>query len=328
MSAEIFLYGLGAVGAVYAYILDQAPGTLVTVCGRSNFTAVSEQGMELQSAKYGHHKGYKFHQAVKTPSDPSIASSKYSYVVCANKAILASPPVEDQLAPVIGKDTIIVLIQNGVGNEEPFRAKYPNHTILSGVTWVGANQPRPGLIVHNGKETMQFGCHYAENLDRAVQEQHLSAFVKLLVDGGTNVEVVPSIDLWRWKKTIWNCTWNTLTALTLCNTAQYLKASDSGKIVARQIIDEMTSIARALGHNIEEEYLTSLIERPQVQQGIYSSMCMDANAGRPMEVDVIIGVPLRKARALGLSTPTLETINALISSLDWRFRNGVTGPRL
>lgn len=77
-----------------------------------------------------------------------------------------------------------------------------------------------------------------------------------------------------------------LTALTLARTDQLLAASDSGPIVAKRIIAEMASIARALGHEIEDEYLVSLIERDQIKNGIYSSMCMDACWSRPMEVEV------------------------------------------
>ena len=189
---------------------------------------------------------------------------------------------------------------------------------------------------------MQFGAHFSDKIDRKLEEQRLNTFVELLRAGGTDVDLVPSIDLWRWKKTIWcafvlehtaiaddksrNACWNTLTALTMARTDQFLAASDSARPVAQAIINEMTSIATALGHNIEQEYLTSLIERDQIKNGIYSSMCMDACANRPMEVETIISLPLRKARQLGLQTPTLETINALVSALDWRFRNNVGKP--
>lgn len=74
--------------------------------------------------------------------------------------------------------------------------------------------------------------------------------------------------------------------MTLARTDQLLAASDSGPIVAKRIIAEMASIARALGHEIEDEYLVSLIERDQIKNGIYSSMCMDACWNRPMEVEV------------------------------------------
>lgn len=70
-------------------------------------------------------------------------------------------------------------------------------------TWVNANQPKTGTIVHKFNETMQFGAHFNEAIDRKLEEQRLNHFVQLLQQGGTDVELVPSIDVWRWKKTIW-----------------------------------------------------------------------------------------------------------------------------
>lgn len=48
-------------GSVYAYILNESPNAQVTVCARSNYKAVSEQGLDFQSEKYGNHPNYKFH---------------------------------------------------------------------------------------------------------------------------------------------------------------------------------------------------------------------------------------------------------------------------
>ena len=63
-------------------------------------------------------------------STPAEAAGHYDYVVCVNKAI-NQEAVAKSLAPVIDDTTTIVLIQNGVGNEDPFRAQFPNSTILS-----------------------------------------------------------------------------------------------------------------------------------------------------------------------------------------------------
>lgn len=70
-------------------------------------------------------------------------------------------------------------------------------------TWVNANQPKTGTIVHKFNETMQFGAHFSPKIDRKLEEERLNHFVDLLRAGGTDVDLVPSIDLWRWKKTIW-----------------------------------------------------------------------------------------------------------------------------
>lgn len=59
---DILLFGLGAVGAVYAYVLNEAPNTRVTVCARSNYVTVNESGLDFQSEKFGNSKNYKFHK--------------------------------------------------------------------------------------------------------------------------------------------------------------------------------------------------------------------------------------------------------------------------
>lgn len=75
--------------------------------------------------------------------------------------------------------------------------------------------------------------------------------------------------------------------MTLCNTKQYLEASDSAYITARALVDEMALVARTLGLEIDDAYLDSLLSRDDLRNGgITSSMMMDAKAGRSMEVDV------------------------------------------
>lgn len=50
---------------------------------------------------------------------------------------------------------------------------------------------------------MQFGVHWDDSIDKAVQQKALDGFAQLILDGGSQIEVVPKIDVWRWKKTIW-----------------------------------------------------------------------------------------------------------------------------
>ena len=66
----------------------------------------------------------------------------YDFVVCANKAINQNA-VPEKLRPVVdGKDTTLVIIQNGVGNEEPFREAFTENTIL---TCVACFTPTPAV---------------------------------------------------------------------------------------------------------------------------------------------------------------------------------------
>jgi ketopantoate reductase len=106
-----------------------------------------------------------------------------------------------------------------------------------------------------------------------------------------------------------NCCWNTLGALTLLDTAQILHSSESALPVAKALIEEMASIARALGYEIEDAYLEDLTQREAVWKGITSSMYADAKHKRPMEVEV------RSERG---STESDETVADRLSHLNDR----------
>lgn len=318
--AEILLFGLGAVGATHAFIFQHA-GAKVTVVARSNHAVVESQGLDFRSEKYGDVKGLKFARAVKTPGDASLKDVTFDFVVCTNKAITMTPSASEQIAPAVSKNTTIVVIQNGVGNADQFRERFPENVVLSAVTWVNANQPDTGVIVHKGQEKMQIGVEWSETIAREVQQAKLQAFSAILTAGKTGFDEVTDIRVDRWKKTIWNACWNSLTAMTLCNTKQYLEASDSAYITARALVDEMALVARTLGLEIDDAYLDSLLSRDDLRNGgITSSMMMDAKAGRSMEVDVILAGPLRIAKQLGVKTPVLETCTAILSAMDWRFQ--------
>lgn len=94
------------------------------------------------------HFSAKLDIAVATPSDSSLKGVNFKYVVATHKGIQTSPSAAEQLKPVIGKDTTIVLIQNGVGVEEPFKAMYPNNTILSGVVSHPADMYNGRRLIH------------------------------------------------------------------------------------------------------------------------------------------------------------------------------------
>ena len=151
-----------SIGSFYAFILERTKRVRLTVVARSNYEAVKKdvgcllrlervnadeagpQGLQIKSANHGDHvvhpaKGVKFpplfgHSrltvcaVVKTPAE---AGETYDYIVCAHKAVDQASTAK-QIAPAVDeRKTCIVIIQNGVGNEDPFRQAFPKCAILS-----------------------------------------------------------------------------------------------------------------------------------------------------------------------------------------------------
>ncbi|KAI6531977.1 hypothetical protein MCOR10_003010 [Pyricularia oryzae] len=312
---DVMLYGLGAIGSFYAFVISQSPNVRLTVVARSNYEAVKANGIIIDSENHGKHI-VKPYQVVKIPAD---ANSKFDYIVCAHKAINQAtvPPI---LSPAVDPArTTIVIIQNGVGNEEPFRAAFPSTTILSCVTWVGARQSAPGVIMHNKSEDMQIGLFPNETVDRAVEKARLDEFAALLTTGKTVFQVVDNVQVQRWEKVVWNVAWNALTTLTGLDTHAWLSSTEGATPMTTRLMGEAVDVARALGVPLDKEELVERLMRKILgMQTIYSSMYEDAKHGRPMEVEVILGYPARKARELGINAPTLDAIYCVVAAVDLR----------
>ncbi|GJC94511.1 2-dehydropantoate 2-reductase [Colletotrichum higginsianum] len=310
---DVLLYGLGAIGSFYAFILSRVPRVRLTVVARSNYDAVKENGIIITSENHGEHTVRPF-KVVKTAAE---ADAKFDFIVCAHKAI-TQDAVPAQIAPAVDESrSTVVIIQNGVGNEVPFRTAFPHATIISCVTWTGAAQPQPGHIRHTKSEDMQIGL-YPNEADPSVERQRLDSFAALLTEGNTVFQVVPDIQVQRWEKVVWNAAWNSLTTLTLLDTHSWLGSSPDATPMTRRLMGEVVDVARACGVPLDHGLVDTLIDKILAMQPIGSSMQNDFKAGRPMEVDIILGYPYRKGKELGIATPTLDTIYVILTGTNLR----------
>ncbi|KAK9857911.1 hypothetical protein MYU51_020285 [Penicillium brevicompactum] len=300
---EVLLYGLGAIGSFYAFILSRSNRVRLTVVARSNYDAVSTNHT------------FHPHRVIRSITEiPPV-----DYIVCAHKA-LDQEEVATHLRPVVRKDTTIVIIQNGVGNEEPFRKEFPGNTILTCVTWVGATQTSPGVVRHTKSEDMQIGLFHNSIIAGDVEQQRLDTFVDLLHNGRTRFQVLDNMQIQRWEKVVWNVAWNSLTAITMVDTQTWLHSSEDATPFTRQLMQEVIHIARGCGVPLQDELIGQLMDKINSMPGIGSSMQTDCKNGRPMEIDVILGYPARKARDLGIQAPFLQTLYLILRAIDGRLR--------
>ena len=250
---------------------------------------------------------------------PSDAGQKFDYIVCAHKAI------NPDFAPPLFKDvtvdkTTFVLMQNGVGNEDPFRKVFPACTIISGVVWVGAIRNTPGIISHTTSEHTEMGLFSNPSLDPKLEKTRLDGFAALMRNGGTNFSVEDNIQIKRWEKVVWNACWNPLTTLTDVDTHTWLKSSEESTPMTKRLMTEMIDVARRCDVPIGYDLIDTLFERIMAIPGIYSSMHADEKEGRPLEVDVILGTPMKKAREYGMDVPVLSAMYSLTMAVDQRIR--------
>ncbi|KAJ5585618.1 uncharacterized protein N7459_005418 [Penicillium hispanicum] len=246
---------------------------------------------------------------VKSPTE----ASPVDYIVCAHKAIDQEAAAASLKPAVDPSRTTIVIIQNGVGNEEPFRKQFSDASIVTCVV-------SPGIVKHTKSEDMQLGLFPNPEIDHAIEMQRLQAFANLLEQGQTRFQILEDIQRKRWEKVVWNAAWNSLTALTLVDTQTWLHSSSDADSFTRQLMREVIHIARGCGIQIADELVDQLMDRINALPGIGSSMQTDCKNGPPMEIDVIIGFPVRKSRELGIPAPYLEALYVILRAVDDRLR--------
>jgi 2-dehydropantoate 2-reductase len=326
MTIRILIVGAGAVGAFYASRLAQVPDVQVSVICRSNYKAVAASGFSVSSPKYG---DYTFTptRTFANPKEAVAADITWDYIVVSTKAL---PDVSDDSEILSGlvKDghTAIVLIQNGLGVEEPYLKRFPNATILSAVTIVSAAQTSPGVIKHNRWTRINIGPYLPGTTDsigsNEAQKTAINLnkmFVILLQKGGINDAEEYShakLQMVRWHKIAINASMNPSAVLSNGTTNNAMSTDPELYIHLKGVMDEVLSTApKVLGTPLPKEFATPeaiLKSTRKNTSGSKPSMLLDWEQGKKMELEVILGNPIRIAREKGLEMPRLQSLYALL----------------
>ncbi|KAL5341100.1 ketopantoate reductase PanE/ApbA-domain-containing protein [Aspergillus crustosus] len=316
-NVNVLLYGLGAIGSFYAFILNRCDRVRLTVVARSNYDAVVKEGISINSQNHGQHR-FRPDHVIRSPS---AATTKFDYIVCAHKAVDPAGSIIP-LDPVVHDDATIVVLQNGVGNEDPFRLRWPRVTILSGVVWVGASQPSPGIVNHTGSELTELGLFPNPLIDPSLEQPRLETFTLLLSSGGTHIRVYKEIQPRRWEKVVWNIAWNSITTLTDQDVASWLSSSPCAIPYTEKVMGEVVSVAEAIGVRLRDGLVDELIEKARGLGRLRTSMQADREGGRGMEVEVILGNAVRRGRECGVDVGALEGLYVLLTALNGKLLRG------
>ncbi|KAK5052153.1 hypothetical protein LTR84_002957 [Exophiala bonariae] len=318
-STNILIFGVGSIGAVYLYQLQQAGCNVTAVC-RSNYQAVKDDGFTLKSVRFGDQR-YKPGLVVRSVAD--CPSDKiYDFVlVCAKSFPGSKPSLADMIRPVmVGRpQTAIVLAQNGINIEKEVADEFPENPILSGVVYLPATQTAQGTIEYPEMlNLLEVGTYPAD-----APRSHKSAatrFADLLIKGGGGAEVHEDIQIARWSKLLMNGPWNPIGALTLCTDGDFLLTSTPFAYdLVWEVMLEIIALAAKVGipgiDVKEAEKRISLSKRrAETGTGREMSMLQDVKQGRSFEVEAIVGNAVRLGRDHSVPMPRLETIYALLKA--------------
>lgn len=326
MPLEILFFGAGAIGAFYASRAAVNSDTNVSVVCRSNYSAVKKGGFRITSPQYGEYQ-WTPTRTFDSASSARRSGVRWDYVVVSTKAL---PNVSDDSAQLEGLitagQTAIVLIQNGLGVEQPYAQRFPNASILSAVTVASAAQPSNGHVQHNRWTRINIGPFFSDDANiwsSTETKQKATAqnqrFVELLVQGGIKDAIADThekLQLVRWHKIAINAAFNPSAVLS-GGTHNEAMASDAELYVhLKGVMDEvLTTAPKVVGTPLPSSFASSeaiLRSTLRNKSGSKPSMLLDWESGKPMELEVILGNPIRIARNKGYEMPRLQSLYALI----------------
>lgn len=297
----------------------------VSLVARSNFKAIEESGVKLQTRTFG---DYTFNPDAAYPSvDAAAATEKdWHYIVITTKALPDVNDDSEMITPLVGPKSCIILIQNGVGVEEPFRRRFPETPIVSAVTVVSAEQTSPGVIRQNRWTRISIGP-YTDGRgtgDEAVSRRGTEcteALARWWTDLGGIKDVEPHDEIGlqtvRWHKLCINAAMNPSAVLSGGRGNADMVADPELRLHLLGVMHEIFDAApKILGRPFPASMAQpeKIIESTARNKGARPSMLLDWEAGKPLELEVILGNPVRIARERGVEMPRLQSLYALLRS--------------
>jgi 2-dehydropantoate 2-reductase len=297
---RIAVVGAGAVGSYYGGMLASG-GYDVHFLLRSDLAAVREKGMMI------HTKGGEVRlprvQCAGTPRE----IGPVDLVMIALKTT-ANSALEELLPPLIGPNTALLTLQNGLGNEEYLAERWASERVLGALCFVCINRVAPGDIRHLDHGSISIGefGRPASARARAIAAAFRSVDVE--------ANAVENLAEERWRKLLWNIPFNGLSVAARANVAEVL-ADPELRALARDLMSEGLDAARHLGHEIPADFADWQIERSHSMGAYRPSSMIDHELGRPVEVEAIWGEPVRQGQRAGAAMPRTEMLWRLIRHL-------------
>ncbi|HLS85423.1 MAG TPA: 2-dehydropantoate 2-reductase [Burkholderiales bacterium] len=292
---KIAVMGAGAVGCYYGAMLARAGNEVVMIGRQPHVEAMRAKGLVLETAS--------FTEAVRVE-----ATTKASGVAGAKLVLFCVKSTDTEsagaaMAPHLGRDAVVLSLQNGVDNAERLAARL-EQPVLAAVVYVATGMALPGHVRHHGRGELVIGPPPAD-LD----------LVGLFAKAGVPVQISDNVAGALWAKLIVNCAYNALSAITQMPYGR-LVAGHGVPVVMTDIVDECLAVARAAGVDVPGDMHEATRRIAQTMSGQRSSTAQDLARGKPTEIDYLNGLVVRKGEALGVPTPVNRTLHALVKLLE------------
>ncbi len=301
------IIGTGALGGFYGAKLQQA-GLDVHFLVNSDYQHVKTFGLTIQS------KDGDFRL-------PSVQAYNHSSQMPAcDVVVICLKTTHNHLLPTILPDllkpsSIVIVLQNGLGTEAEIAGMLDAQAqILGGLCFICSNKIAPGHIHHLDYGEIKLGG-YTNNYQAVAISPMMENIATDFRSAGIPVSLCNNLLLARWQKLVWNIPYNGLSVVLNATTDRLMANSHTSALVTR-IMGEVQLAAAAYNCQITDEFIQTMLAYTIKMTPYRTSMKIDYDEGRPLEIAAMFGNPLRWARAKGIDLSSIEMLYRQLQFLD------------
>ncbi len=287
--------GMGAIGGFYGGRLAHA-GRTVRFLLHSDYDFVLQHGLQVDSCDGSFHLDHI--DAYAATKDMPLSD----VIIVGLKTVKNHDVLPELLRPIVNDDTVVILIQNGIGLEEDLQRLFPKLRIIAGLAFICSAKTSPGHINHQ--------CYGSINLGNySCPDDLFHTILADLQDAGLQAAEVPYLEA-RWRKAVWNMPFNGMTVALNTSTDKLLKNPSTRQLIYDQMM-EVVGAANALGiDTLTSEFADKMMQMTDEMVPYSPSMKLDFDFHRPMEIEYLYTRPIAEARKAGFEMPKLAMLEA------------------
>ena len=292
--------GTGGTGGYFGGLLARSGEDVTFIARGAHLEALRTQGLQVKSPLVG-----DFTLPVTATDDPQQIGPVDVVLFCVKSYDTAE--AARQIIPLIGPETMVLSLQNGIENEEHLAHVVGKDVVLGAVAFVTAQIEAPGVILHTTKlSRMVFGEFHGEATQRVRGLQQVLEHAEIAAD------LHPDIQLAIWEKFLFICAVSGMTALTRLPVGRVLACPETAEMT-RQVMFEVAEIAGRRGIQLGPDCVQRNFQilgnlEPQARGSLY----VDLVSGHKMELETLNGSVVRLGSEMGVPTPMNFAIYAAL----------------
>ena len=297
---KIAIMGSGAIGCYYGAMLQNGGADVTFIARGATLAALQKNGVQIE--------GVKPLQLTKVKATDDPASIGKVDMVIFSVKLRDTESAARQMLPVIGPDTGVISLQNGVTKDDMLAPVVGREHLLGGAAYIGVSVVRPGVIRKAGTmERLAFG-----EFDNKVSKR-AQTFLDACKASNVVADIPADISLELWQKFVVIVTMSSITS-AMRSTIGPIRANPHARAFALDVMKEVVAVGRARGIALEPDFAEKRFAHIDgMSPDMRASMSLDLELGRPLELPWLAGAIVEMSERAGVPTPCCRAVRDILA---------------